>query len=122
MNRQSQRGLTTVGWILVIAIFGTIVLTVFKVVPMYLEYMQVKSVLESVVTDDTIDARSKRDLWLAIQKRLLINQATSVKREHVTFNRAEGVTTVTVDYKVEKPYIAQLFIGAHFVYSVEIDR
>ena len=122
MNRQSQQGLTTVGWILVIAIFGGIVLTIFKVVPMYLEYFQVKSVLESVVTDDTIDPRSKRDLWNAIQKRLVINQAKSVKRENLTFKRAENVTTITVDYKVEKPYIAQLFIGAHFVYSVEIDR
>ena len=122
MNRQSQRGLTTVGWILVIALFGTIVLTIFKVVPMYLEYMQVKSVMESVVNDTSIDPRSKRDLWSAMQKRLLINQAKSVKRENVTFNRADGVTTITVDYKVEKPYIAQLFIGAHFVYSVEINR
>ncbi len=107
---------------MVIALFGTIVLTIFKVVPMYLEYMQVKSVMESLVTDTAIDARSKRDLWKAMEKRLLINQAKSVKRENVAFNRADGVTTVTVDYKVEKPYIAQLFIGAHFVYSVEIDR
>ena len=122
MNRNKQQGLTTIGWIAVIAIFGSIVLTGFKVLPMYLEYFQVKSVMETIATDNNIDARSKRDLWTAMSKRLQINQATSVKREDVTFERKEGVTIVKVDYRVEKPYIAQLVIGARFTHMVEINR
>jgi Tfp pilus assembly major pilin PilA len=122
MNRKSQKGLTTIGWILVIAIFGSIVLTIFKVLPFYLEYFQVKSVLESVAEDQSIDPKSKRDLWEAISKRFRVNQSKSVKRENIVFAREDGVTTVTVDYRVEDNYVAQLFIGAHFVYSVEIRR
>lgn len=122
MNRNTQKGMTTIGWIAVIAIFSSILLTIFKVLPMYLEYFQVKSVIDGVAVDTNVDPRSKRDLWTAISKRLLINQATSVKREDVSFTRKDGVTTITVDYRVEKPYIAQLFIGANFVYSVEVNR
>lgn len=122
MNRHSQKGLTTIGWIAVIAIFGSIVLTGLKILPMYMDFFQVKSVLDSIVTDETVDATSKKELWTTISKRLLINQVRSVKREDVSFERQEGVTTITVNYKVEKPYIAQLYLGARFNYSVEVKR
>ena len=114
--------MTTIGWIVVIAIFSSILLTGFKVMPFYLEYFQVQSVLESVAEDQSLDPKSKRQLWEAIAKRLRVNQSTSIKREHLKFERKDGVTTITVDYRVEKPYIAQMFIGAHFIYSVEINR
>lgn len=122
MNRHSQKGLTTIGWILVIAIFGGIVLTGLKILPMYLDYFNVKSVVDSVANDPAIDPKSKRDLWDSISKRLRINSVRYIKREDVGFSRKEGVTTITVDYKVEKPYIAQLYLVAKFNYSAEIKR
>ena len=122
MNRHSQQGLTTIGWILVIGIFGLIVVSGFKVLPMYMEYYQVRSIMESIVTDEEIDARSKRDMWTAINKRLLINQIRTLKKENFTFKRKSDITTISVDYEVRKPYIAELFVGGHFVYSVEIKR
>jgi hypothetical protein len=122
MNRHSQKGLTTIGWILAIAIFGSIVLTGLKILPMYLDYYNVKTVVDSVANDPEIDPKSKRDLWTAINKRLLINQVRSLKRENVSFVRKDGVTTITVDYTAEKPYIAQLYLVAKFNYTVDIKR
>ena len=57
MNRHSQQGLTTIGWIVVIAIFGSIVLTSFKILPMYLEFFNVKAVMEAVAQDTELDPR-----------------------------------------------------------------
>jgi hypothetical protein len=122
MNRHSQKGLTTIGWILVIAVFGSIVLTGLKILPMYLDFFNVKTVVDSVANDPSIDPKSKRDLWTAISKRLTINSIRFIKRDDVSFKREEGVTTITIDYEVEKPYIAQLYLGANFIYSVEINR
>lgn len=122
MNKHSQQGLTTIGWLAVIAIFGSIVLTGFKVLPMYLEYFQVKSVMDSVVEDTSIDPKSRADLWRAISKRLVINSIRDMKKEDFSFVRKDGVTIITTDYEVRKPYVAQLFIGGHFTYSVEIRR
>jgi hypothetical protein len=122
MNKQSQNGLTTIGWIVVIAIFGSIVLTGLKILPMYLDYFNIRSVIDSVVNDPGIDARSKRDLWDAINKRLRINSIRYIKREDLSFERTDGVTTVRINYRVEKPYIAQLYLGADFSYTAEIKR
>jgi hypothetical protein len=122
MNRHSQKGITTAGWIIIIAIFGSIVLTGLKILPMYLDYFNVQTVMDSVANDPSIDAKSKRDLWSAISKRLVINQVRYIKRENVSFSRKEGITTITVEYDVQKPYIAQLYLGAKFTYKVEITR
>ena len=122
MNRHSQKGLTTIGWILIIAIFGSIVLTGLKILSMYLDYYNVKSVVDSVANDPEIDPKSKKDLWSAISKRLVINSIRFMKREDVSFKRKNGITTITIDYEVEKPYIAQLYLVAKFNYSVEINR
>jgi hypothetical protein len=122
INKHSQQGLTTIGWLAVIGIFGFLVVSGFKVLPFYLDYFKLKSVMDGVVQDETVDARSKRDLLFALNKRLMINQVLDVKKEHFTFERKNNITTMTVEYEVRKPYLADLFIGAHFTYSVEIKR
>ena len=118
-NHKSQQGLTTIGWIVVIAIFGSIVLTGFKIMPMYLEYYQVRSVLDNVAADPEVDVRSKKAIWSSISRQLLINQVRSIKRENMKVERENDVTKITIDYEVRKPYVAQLFIGGHFSYTVE---
>ena len=122
MNKKSQQGLTTIGWLLVIGIFGMVTVTGFKILPMYLDFLSVKNVMETVSTDPEIDPKSKRDLWGAISKRLQINSIRNMTKEDFSFTRKDGKTTITADYEVRKPYVAQLFIGAHFVHSIEIDR
>jgi len=122
INKHSQQGLTTIGWLAVIGLFGLIVVSGFKVLPMYLDFFTVKSVMDGLTQDESIDARSKRDIWNAVSKRLQINQVQGITLDDFTFSRKNDVTTMTADYEVRKPYIGDLFIGAHFVYSVEIKR
>lgn len=122
MNRHSQRGMTMIGWIIVIAIFGSIVLTGLKILPMYMDFFQVKSIMESVAVDPEIDAHSKKALWAAIGKRLLINSIRDRKKEDFTITFEEGNTIITVDYETRRPYIRELFLGAHFVHTIEFSR
>ena len=122
INKNSQQGLTTIGWLAFIGLFGLIVVSGFKVLPMYLDFFTVQSVMDGLTQDESIDARSKRDLWGAVSKRLQINQVQGITLDDFTFSRKNDVTTMTADYEVRKPYIGDLFIGAHFVYSVEIKR
>lgn len=122
IKKHSQQGLTTIGWIAVIGLFGLIVVSGFKVLPMYLDYFSVKSVMDSVSQDESIDVGSKSDLWSAISRRLNINQVKGLTKENFTFSRKNSITTITADYEVRKPYLAELFIGGHFTYSVEIKR
>ena len=117
-----QRGLSTVGWIAVVGIFGLFVVTFFKVFPMYYGAFKVRSALQSMSQDAELDVKSKRALWDALSKRLFIDEVRSVTRENVTMTRKDGKTTITVSYETRDSYIGNMFIGATFVESIVIDR
>ena len=117
-----QRGLSFIGGVAVVGIFGLLLISFFRVFPIYNENFTIKSVLKGLKDDQDIDVKSKRAIWAALDKRLYINEVNSIKREHVKIERKDGKTTVTVTYETKKPYIANLFIGGNFSESVVIDR
>ncbi len=127
MNRHTrlgvhQKGISTVGIIAAIGLFGLIASAVVTLFPMYYGNFQVGSVLEAVQQDSSVDAKSKRAIWDSISKRLYINEVRNITREDVTMERKDGKTTVTVAYETRDTFIGNLFLGASFSESVVIDR
>ena len=120
--RHRQRGLSTVGWVAVAGIFGLLVITFFKVFPMYYDNFKVQTALEALANDSDIDPKSKRAIWDSLQKRLYINEVRSISRDNVKMERKDGKTTVTVTYETRDDYIGNLFIGGRFSESIVIDR
>ena len=120
--RHRQQGLSFVGWMALVAIFGLLILSFFKVFPIYYDNFTIQSVLTGIKNDEDIDSKSKRAIWEAVSKRLFINEIYSVKRENVKIVRKDGQTTVTINYETKHPYIGNLFIGGNFSESVVIDR
>ena len=120
--RHRQQGLSFVGWMALVAIFGLLILSFFRVFPIYNENFTIQSVLTGVKNDQDIDPKSKRAIWDAVSKRLFINEIHSIKRENVKIVRKKDKTTVTITYEARRPYIGNLFIGGNFSESVVIDR
>ena len=120
--RYRQQGLSIVGWMAMVAIFGFLLLSFFKVFPIYNEYFTIQSVLKGLTKDEKVDFKSKRAIWESLSKRLAVNQVGSIKPENVTIERKDGKTTITVSYRTQRPYIGNLFIGGNFSESVVTDR
>ena len=121
-SRHRQKGLSTIGWIIVVGVFGLFVVTFFKVFPMYYGNFKLKSALQAMQQDISLDTKSKRDIWLSLQRRLFVDEVRSITREHVTMERKDGKTTVTVTYETRDDFVGNLFIGAKFSESVVLDR
>jgi hypothetical protein len=117
-----QKGVSTIGIIVVMGIFGLLVVTFFKVFPMYYGNFKLQTVLEAMQQDSELDPKSKRAIWDSLIKRLYINEVRSIKREHVKMVRKDGKTTITVSYETRDKFIGNLFIGASFNESVVIER
>jgi hypothetical protein len=120
--RNRQKGVSTWGWLIIAGIFGLLIVTFFKVFPFYYDNYKLKSALEALQQDSEVDPKSKRAIWYALQKRLFINEVRSIKRDHVTMQRKDGKTTVTVTYEVSDDYIGNLYIGARFSEQAVINR
>ncbi len=120
--RYRQQGLSFVGWMAMVAIFGLLLLSFFKVFPIYNENFTIQAVLSGLAEDEKIDVKSKRAIWESLRKRLAVNEVYSIKPENVTIERKDGKTTVTITYETRRPYISNLFIGGNFTESVVINR
>jgi len=117
-----QKGMSSIVLLVIVGVFGFLIVTFFKIFPMYYENFKVNSALESMQTDTAIDPKSKRAIWESLSKRLFIDEVRSITREHVTMVRKDGKTTITVTYEKRDSYVGNLFIGANFSNSVVIDR
>ena len=121
-SRQRQKGMSMTAILILVAVFGTLIVTFFKVFPFYYNNFKVKSVLQALSEDTRIDPKSRRAIWESMQKRLFIDEVRSITRENVTMERKDGVTTITVTYEEVDNYIGNLFIGARFVETAVINR
>jgi len=122
INRHRQKGLSSISWVILASIFGFLILSFFRVFPMYYENFQIRSILNSIQEDPSIDVKSKRAIWSTLQNRFNIDDVDSIKREHVKLSRKNSKTTIKIDYERRKPLIANLFIGAKFSETLVIDR
>ncbi len=121
-SRRRQSGLSTVGWLVLFGIFALLVVSFFKVFPFYYDNFKLRSSLDALANDTEIDPKSKRAIWESLQKRLFINEVRNIKRENVSMQRKDGVTTITVSYEVRDDYLGNMFIGAHFTEQAVINR
>ena len=120
--RYRQQGLSFFGWMAIVAIFGFLILSFFRVFPIYYENFNIQKSLSGLAEKEKIDVKSKRAIWDSLIKSLRVNEVYSIKREDVTIERKDGKTTVTITYETRRPYISNLFIGGNFTESVVIDR
>jgi Tfp pilus assembly major pilin PilA len=121
-SKNKQKGLSSFGWIVIVGLFALLIISVLKVFPMYYENYKVKAVLESLSLDSDMDPTSKRAIWESLSKRLYIQEAQTVQRDHVSMSRKDDKTTVTIAYETRDSYFGNLFIGAKFSESVVIER
>ena len=117
-----QKGMSTVGIIAVVGIFGFLVVGLFTVFPMYYDNFKLQSSLEALQNDSSVDPKSKQAIWGALKKRLYINEVRSITKDRVKMIRKDGKTTITVSYEARDAFIGNLFIGATFVEIAVIDR
>lgn len=112
--KRTQRGMTLIGFIIVLAVVGVFAYMGMKLIPMYTEYYGVKRALASLSADpgmaDATPARI-RDLFF---RKLYISYAENVKPEHVKIVRKDAGYEMTVDYELRKPLIGNLDVVGNF--------
>jgi hypothetical protein len=117
-----QKGMSTVGLIFIVGIFGFLAVGLFTLYPMYYDNFKLQSSLEALQNDTSVDPKSKQAIWGSLKKRLYINEVRSITKDRVKMIRKDGKTTVTVSYETRDTFVGNLFIGATFVETVVIDR
>jgi cell division protein FtsB len=121
-QRQRQRGMTAIGFIIIAALVGLVGYGAVRLVPVYMTQMQIRQLLADLKTEYDGNAASIARLQTEIGNRLNIDAVTYPTRQDFVITKTEDGLMVSVDYEDSVPYIGNLSLSATFENSVEIRR
>jgi hypothetical protein len=121
--RKQQRGMTTIGLVMLLAVFGLIAFGVLQLIPVYLENMKVVQVLNQVKSDFEGQNASVAQIKTAIGKRVNIEDLRGFDwRNDFVISRSPNGYWITAEYDRKKAYVANVSLLVEFEHEVEITR
>ncbi|MDE3735749.1 MULTISPECIES: DUF4845 domain-containing protein [Pseudomonas] len=70
---RKQKGMSVMGWLLVLAIVAFLASTAFKVIPHYLDFFSLEKIITSVETEKALEIRSIPDFYSHVSKGMQVN-------------------------------------------------
>ena len=115
-----QRGMTAIGWLLVLGLIAFFTLITLRLVPLYLEYAKVASTLESLQNEPGITAMSKGEITNIISKRFDVNDVRNVDPRKVQVTKDRGQLKVGFAYERREHLISNIDVVAVFDKHIEV--
>ena len=114
MKIRKQRGMSIIGFIIVL---GLVIFTVYlgmRIAPIYLEYYSVVSAMNGVASERGSAQLSPYDIRVRVLNRLYVSYTDqNVREENIKIIRRNGVQ-LRIFYEVRKPVIGNLDVVASF--------
>lgn len=96
---RSQKGMSVLSWMVMLAVVAFLASAVFKMVPHYLDYMSMKKIITSVETDKAADIRTVGDFYAHVSKGMTVNSIRDLDME-----KALKVTVENNEFHVHLKY------------------
>lgn len=106
MNK--QKGMTTIGWIVMIAIVGFNGLVAINVAPVYFTDSNVASLWRNLESDSTLVGKGIREIRESVGKRLKVNNVYDIKKDDIDIKKEKGFYVVTIKYEPRGKIIGSL--------------
>jgi competence protein ComGC len=124
-NMKNQRGMTLIGWVIVLAIIAFFATLAMRLLPMYQEYYGVLKVMNDMEVELEGNNLSKNEVGLLLERRFDIGYISSVKKENVEILRGKNtpyVTKIVIDYEVREPFMFHIDLVGHFVTEIDVEK
>jgi Domain of unknown function (DUF4845) len=112
-----ERGMTTIGLIILISFVGLFVYAGIRLVPLYVEYLAVVKAIEALKSDAESGPGAMK---VALEKRFDIEDIHSLSHKDVEIHREGSGWTVHAAYDAETPFIANIGFIVHFDKTVNL--
>jgi len=115
-----QRGMTAIGWLLVMGLIAFFALITLRLVPIYLEYSKVVSVFESLAKEQGVGARSRSEIITLVTKRFGVNDVDKVSPKLVKVSKDKGMTVISIEYERREHLMSNIDVVASFSKQIEV--
>ena len=117
-----QKGMTAIGWMLVIILLVSAALLAMKIFPIYIEGYNVRSVVKGLSEDPDIGTLQAGQIKSRILKRLSVNMVHAVSKDDVYVTPSSAGYLVELDYEVRENVVGNLDIVVAFNYSTDVQK
>ena len=119
---KKQKGMTAIGWLLVLLLVVFFAITAIKLIPMYLDSYKVTVSLELLQNDAKAKGKPAIEIKKLLMKRLDVNMVSDVSPQDITISRNRNSITVEVDYEARRQLFGNLHMVLVYNESVEIPK
>jgi len=120
-GRRREAGITVIGFLVLASLFGLVGFAGLKLVPMYLQYYRLDTVLKDVQKD--LDGRNATpgQIRSALNRRFDV-EGIQLPRDSVNITQSRNGYAVQIQYESRARYLADIWLLVTFDKQVEIQR
>jgi len=118
--RSKQWGMTTLGFIILLIPTALVFYAAVRVLPVYLNYMNVSHALTQVSTEVPGDTQNIEVIKTSIAKHFDVEQIEFPDVKDVKVTHTDGVWTMEANYEDQAPLFANLFLLMQFDKTVRL--
>ena len=112
---RSQKGMSMLSWMVLLAVVAFLASAVFKMVPHYLDYMSMDKIITSVETDQTMDIRSVGAFYGHVGKGMEVNSIRDLNlKEALKVKIENNEFRAHLKYERREPLIENLDLVVNF--------
>ena len=112
--KRKQKGMTLLGFVIVLAVVGFFAYVAMRLFPMYSEYYSVRSAMKGLANEPGIGTQDPARIQDLFFRRLYISYSENVKKEHVKLRRVDNGWEMNVEYEVRRPLVGNLDVVGKF--------
>ncbi|HID46661.1 MAG TPA: DUF4845 domain-containing protein [Chromatiaceae bacterium] len=117
--KKTQKGLSITSWIMAIAIVLFFVLLGVRMIPSYMEFHSMSTILESIKEDPKYRTVPPKQLRKIFNRRININSIYDFDQKSLKIDRSKGKTSMVLDYEIRKPVAGNVEVVMSFHKEVD---
>jgi hypothetical protein len=114
ISLKQQKGLSSIGWLFVIAVFGAVFTIVAKLAPFYLDNRFVVSTLQGLADDSTFPQMTTNQVRTHLSKTFSINNVRGKAVDSLKVTKNKNATIVTIEYEERIPMLLNVDVVLTF--------
>lgn len=122
---RKQKGATFFSWMAGAGIVAFVFVTAIKLVPLYLEFYAVRSLVDEIAQDSSLAMASKQQIRAKVEDYMNINGLYTLSSDAFSVEQIQGkrnVRALAVNYEVRKHWMANIEFLTTFNYSAELGK
>lgn len=115
-----QRGASTVGILIAVLFFGSLLTLVIKLGPAYLDDYTVQEALQGLDGEEGLSNMTPADVRRLVTKRLSVNNVDGFNAKDIEIEKDGDLVTISLDYEVRTHLVSNVDAVINFSHFYEL--